>query len=113
MNNKAAEGCLKCCCSCCSCMIKYFESYVRFINLNAFIMVGLSGKPFCKSAHDAFYLIHRSSTLVSVTDGVGEVFTIIANLFVAISATLCGFFMVTNIEVYGNVSPVLPTIVLN
>ena len=86
---------------------------MRFINLNAFIMVGLSGKPFCKSAHDAFYLIHRSSTLVSVTDGVGEVFTIIANLFVAISATLCGFFMVTNIEVYGNVSPVLPTIVLN
>jgi len=35
--------------------------------------------------------------LVDVTDGIGEMFCIISNLFIGLSATFAGFMMVTEI----------------
>lgn len=60
-------------------------------------MMAIKGEPFCKSAHSAYYLIKRNSMLVDVTDGIGEMFCIISNLFIGLSATFAGFMMVTGI----------------
>lgn len=62
--------------------------------------MALTGKPFCKSSHDAYYLIKRNSTLADITDGIGELFSIISNSFIGISATFFGFIIVTTVNKY-------------
>lgn len=58
-------------------------------------MVAMTGKSFCKSAHDGYYLIFRHKTAVAITDGIGEIFSTLANLSIGITATFIGFIMIT------------------
>uniref|UniRef100_A0A673GAQ2 Choline transporter-like protein n=1 Tax=Sinocyclocheilus rhinocerous TaxID=307959 RepID=A0A673GAQ2_9TELE len=45
--------CLKCCFWC-------LEKFIKFMNRNAYIMVAIYGKNFCRSARDAFFLLMRN-----------------------------------------------------
>ncbi|CAD8074823.1 unnamed protein product [Paramecium primaurelia] len=110
--NKGATGCLKCWFGYYGCIIHCFERFIRFITQNAYIMVAMTGKSFCKSAHDGYYLIFRHKTAVAITDGIGEIFSTLANLSIGITATFIGFIMITQIDHYSNQisSPVLPTV---
>ena len=76
-------------------------------------MMALKGEVFCKSAHDAYYLLKRNSMLSDITDGIGEMFAILANLFIGLGAAMCGYGMIISITQYQSVSPILPTLVLN
>lgn len=58
-------------------------------------MIALTGRSFCKSAHDAYYLIFRHKATVAITDGIGEIFTTVANLSIGSLATFIGFIMIT------------------
>lgn len=58
-------------------------------------MIALSGKSFCASAHDAYYLIFRHKAAVAITDGIGEIFTSVSNLAIGVTATFIGFIMIT------------------
>lgn len=95
-NNKAAEGCCaKCWFGYYGCIIKCFEKFIRFLNQNAYIMMAMTGRSFCKSAHDAFYLISRNKANVAITDGIGEIFTTIGVVFIGALSSFIGFIMIT------------------
>lgn len=66
LNSNAAANC---CMRCCICYLKCFESFIRILNTNAYIMIGLTGEGFCKSAKHAFFLIARNAAQFSVTHG--------------------------------------------
>ncbi|TRY97300.1 hypothetical protein DNTS_020591 [Danionella cerebrum] len=53
--------CLKCCFWC-------LEKFIKFMNRNAYIMVAIYGKNFCRSARDAFFLLMRNVIRVVVLD---------------------------------------------
>jgi choline transporter-like protein 2/4/5 len=93
---------LRCGLSYCKYLIKCFEQIVRFISQNAYTMIALQGKGFCKSAYEAFYLITRNLTRVAITHGcnnlyfiffkkkVGKIFQVIGTVFVAaVTTTIC------------------------
>lgn len=94
-NHGVAEGCIKCWYAYCNCCITYFEKFIRFLNQNAYIMIALTGASFCTAAHDAFYLITRNLAKVAVTHGLGEIFTVLGNLFIGIFSALLGYIMIT------------------
>ena len=57
----ASNAVAKCCISYVRCCLACFERFIRFISHNAFIMMAITGEGFCTAAHEAFYLILRSS----------------------------------------------------
>ncbi|KAM3144620.1 hypothetical protein pb186bvf_003227 [Paramecium bursaria] len=111
-NNKAAEGCLKCWFGYCGCILHCFERFLRFLTQNAYIMMAIQGQSFCQSAHHAFYLVMRNKASIAVTDGIGEIFTTISNLFIGAASALIGFVMITQIPAYSETitSPLFPTL---
>jgi choline transporter-like protein 2/4/5 len=50
--------CVLCCCRCCFWCL---ESFMRFLNRNAYIMTAVYGKNFCWSAKEAFFLLLRNA----------------------------------------------------
>ncbi|XP_024945858.1 CTL-like protein 2 isoform X2 [Cephus cinctus] len=67
-NNKLARGCLKCC----KCCFWLLESFLKFINRNAYIMCAIHGKNFFPSARDAFNLLMRNIIRVAVLDKITD-----------------------------------------
>lgn len=63
--------CLMCFCKCCFWCL---ESFLKFINKNAYIMCAIHGKSFCTSARDAFSLLMRNIVRVVVLDKVTDLF---------------------------------------
>lgn len=55
------NACMDCCIKYTRCCLACFERFIRFISHNAFIMMAITGDGFCTSAHQAFYLVMRSS----------------------------------------------------
>ena len=60
---KAAMFACKCCFWC-------LEKFMKFLNRNAYIMCAVSGKNFCSSAKDAFFLLLRNVARLAVLTGV-------------------------------------------
>lgn len=46
--------------ACLKCFFWLLETFLKFINRNAYIMCAIHGKPFCTSARDAFNLLMRN-----------------------------------------------------
>lgn len=62
---------------CCKCLFWCLESFLKFINKNAFIMCAVHGHNFCKSARDAFSLLLRNVVRVVVLDKVNYTISLI------------------------------------
>ncbi|XP_051988295.1 choline transporter-like protein 2 isoform X2 [Xyrauchen texanus] len=90
---KAAENkfakfllcCLKCCFWC-------LEKFIKFINRNAYIMVAIYGKNFCRSARDAFFLLMRNVVRVVVLDKVTDFILFLGKLLVVGLVGIFAFF---------------------
>lgn len=76
-------------------------------------MMAITGEGFCTSAHQAFYLIFRSSTEYVISHGVGHLIMFFGKLLIAVACTICGYLMITHINYFSVqlFSPVMPTIV--
>lgn len=61
---------------CCKCFFACLESFLRFINKNAYIMCAIHGKGFCPSARDAFSLLMRNIVRVFVLDRVWWIYNL-------------------------------------
>ena len=59
-DNIVVKG-VMCCCKCCFWCL---EKFMKFLNRNAYIMCAVSGKNFCSSAKDAFFLLLREAVKV-------------------------------------------------
>jgi hypothetical protein len=98
---------------CASCLVACFERVVRFITENAYIMIAITGKNFCSSAAESFYLMMRSAAQFFISHGTTKLFI---NIGTALIITICcviGYFFITNISPYRDQiqSPVFLTII--
>ncbi|XP_013858372.1 choline transporter-like protein 5-B [Austrofundulus limnaeus] len=68
--------CFKCCFWC-------LERFIKFLNKNAYIMIAIYGKNFCKSSKDAFSLLMRNIVRVAVLDCVTWFLLFMGKLLIA------------------------------
>ena len=54
----------------CKCCFWCLEKFMKFLNRNAYIMCAVSGKNFCTSAKEAFFLLLRNAARLAVLTGV-------------------------------------------
>ena len=76
--------------------------------------MALSGKNFCASAKDAFFLILRNPVRFGVVGGIGSIFTLFGKVFVASITALIGFLVITKVDRYSEelYSPFIPTFII-
>lgn len=77
--------CMKCCFWC-------LEKFMKFINRNAYIMIAIHGKNFCKSAKKAFILLMRNILRVVVLDKVTDFLLMLGKLLVVGGVGVLSFF---------------------
>jgi hypothetical protein len=77
-------------------------------------MMAISGSGFCSSAHEAFYLILRSSAAYAISHGIGHILMYFGKLLITSLCTFAGYMMITQISYFSTdiFSPVMPTIVI-
>jgi choline transporter-like protein 2/4/5 len=94
------------------CCFDCFERFVRFINNNAYIQIALTGKGFCTSAHESFYLMLRNAGRFTALAGVGSLILGLGKLFIAASSATISYLIVTHVEPFRDdiYSPVVPTV---
>ncbi|XP_006146113.1 choline transporter-like protein 5 isoform X2 [Tupaia chinensis] len=86
--SKFLQCCLRCCFWC-------LEKMVKFLNRNAYIMIAIYGRNFCRSARDAFNLLMRNILKVAVTDEVTDFVLILGKILVAGSIGVLAFLLFT------------------
>jgi choline transporter-like protein 2/4/5 len=104
---KFALACLQCYAGC-------FERFIKFLNKNAYIQIALTGKNFCSSAKDGFFLVLRNPLRFGVVSGIGSIFVMFGKVFIAAITALAGFIAITkwdhfNKELY---SPFIPVAII-
>uniref|UniRef100_A0A8D0R782 Choline transporter-like protein n=1 Tax=Sus scrofa TaxID=9823 RepID=A0A8D0R782_PIG len=83
---------LKCCLRCCFWCL---EKAVKFLNRNAYIMIAIYGKNFCRSAKDAFNLLMRNILKVAVMDRVTDFVLVLGKILVAGCIGVLAFLLFT------------------
>ena len=94
------------------CLVNCFERIIKFISKTGLTMVAITGRHFCASCREGFYLILRHPLKFGLVGVLGEVFVFLGKFFIAIITTLVGYVVVTNYPMYVEViySPVIPCI---
>ncbi|XP_030884357.1 choline transporter-like protein 5 [Leptonychotes weddellii] len=87
--SKFLQCCLKCCFWC-------LEKVVKFFNRNAYVMIAIYGKNFCRSARDAFNLLMRNVLKVAVMDKVTDFVLILGKILVAGCIGVLAFLLFTH-----------------
>lgn len=90
-DNKVAQAVL-CCCGCCFWCL---ESFVKFLNKNAFIQTAIFGTSFCISSKEAFFLILRNAMKLAALSYVSTAVAIVGKLFITGVTTLAAYFLMT------------------
>ncbi|XP_042337660.1 choline transporter-like protein 5-B isoform X4 [Plectropomus leopardus] len=80
--------CLKCCFWC-------LEHFIKFINRNAYIMIAITGKSFCISSKDAFFLLMRNVIRVAVLDKVTDFLFFLGKVLISGTVGVLAFFSFT------------------
>ena len=70
-------SCTRCCIDCC-------HRFVKYVNMNAYCQVALTGESFCLGAMNGFILILKNSACFIFTGGLGGFFNLIGKLLVCI-----------------------------
>ncbi|XP_060056996.1 choline transporter-like protein 5 [Erinaceus europaeus] len=85
---KFLQCCLKCCFWC-------LEKLVKFLNRNAYVMIAVYGKNFCRSARDAFNLLMRNVVKVAVIDQLTDFVLIMGKILVSAIIGVLAFLLFT------------------
>lgn len=78
---------------CCRCFCWCLENFLRFINRNAYIMTGIYGENFCKSARKSFFLLMRNIIRVVIVDKVTDFLLLASKLVVVGTTTAVGYYV--------------------
>ncbi|XP_022084254.1 choline transporter-like protein 2 isoform X2 [Acanthaster planci] len=81
--------CLKCCFWC-------LEKFMKFLNKNAYIMIAIYGKNFCRSAREAFFLLMRNIIRVAVINKITDFLILLGILCITAGVSVAAFFFFTN-----------------
>lgn len=77
---------------CCKCFFWCLESFLKFINKNAYIMCAIHGKNFCGSAKDAFNLLMRNILRVVALDKVTDFLFFLSKILITIGMGALTYF---------------------
>ena len=80
---------LTCCCKCC---LWCLEKFLKFLNRNAYIMVAIYGKGFCRSAKDALELLVTNPLRALVLNGVTGFILFLGRLLITAGIGVLGFY---------------------
>ena len=104
---QALLKCCRCCLDCC-------HRFIKYVNLNAYCQVALTGESFCMAAINGFVLILKNSASFIFTGGLGALFNFIGKLFVCILNTFIAYLLLIELpELTEELnSPVGPLIII-
>lgn len=104
---KIAMWCMRCCLDC-------FERIVRFINKQAFIQIGLTGKSFCPAAKDGFCVVIGHPVEFALLAGLAQLFMWLGNVVIVGGTLLVSFAIMRNVpKIENNLSsPFMPLLVI-
>lgn len=94
------------------CCVNCFERIIKFISKTGLTMVAITGRHFCASCREGFYLILRHPLKFGLVAVLGEVFVFLGKIFIALITTFLGYLVVTNYQYYKDrlYSPIIPCI---
>ncbi|KAH8312643.1 hypothetical protein KR044_011859 [Drosophila immigrans] len=81
---------------CMRCFFWLLESFLRFLNRNAYIMCAIHGKNFCSSAKDAFNLLMRNFLRVVTLDKVTDFLFFLSKLLLTGGAGVATYYFLAN-----------------
>lgn len=76
----------------CKCCMWCLETFMKFINRNAYIMCSIYGKNFCTSAKDAFSLLMRNVLRVLAVNSVCDFLLFLGKVLITVGVTLGSFY---------------------
>lgn len=85
---------------CASCYIACFERIIRFLTTNAYIMMAISGKNFCESAKESFYLVLRSTMQFAISHGTTKLFITVGKILIIAICCLLGYLALATVGDY-------------
>ncbi|CAH0722355.1 unnamed protein product, partial [Brenthis ino] len=77
----------------CKCFFWCLESFLKFINKNAYIMCAVHGKNFCRSASDAFSLLMRNIIRVVVLDKATDFIFFLSKLLISVGVGFAVYYL--------------------
>lgn len=80
------------------CCLACFERLVRFINKQAFIQIGLTGKNFCSAAKDAFCVVIGHPIEFGLLSGLANLFMILGNCMIVGGTCCIAFAIMRNVD---------------
>lgn len=80
------------------CCLDCFERIVRFINKQAFIQIGLTGKSFCPAAKDGFSVVVFHPIEFALLSGLANLFMILGNAMLVGGTMLICFAIMRNVS---------------
>ncbi|XP_052747500.1 choline transporter-like 2 isoform X2 [Bicyclus anynana] len=83
----------RCILCCCKCFFWCLESFLKFINKNAYIMCAVHGKNFCRSANDAFSLVMRNILRVVVLDKVADFIFFLSKVLISVGVGFAVYYL--------------------
>ncbi|ALC46404.1 CG11880 [Drosophila busckii] len=81
---------------CMRCFFWLLESFLRFLNRNAYIMCAIHGKNFCSSAKDAFNLLMRNFLRVVTLDKVTDFLFFLSKVLLTAGAGVSTYYFLVN-----------------
>ena len=105
---------LACCSAVCRCVLDCCLKFVKYINMNAYVQVALTGNSFCESAVIGAVLTLKHAATFVITQGVGSFISFLGKIVIAGVNTLLGYLIITEDKnISDNIeSPIAPLIVI-
>ena len=83
----ALTNCIRCCLACC-------HRFIKYVNLNAYCQIALTGESFCMAAINGFCLILKNSAAFIFTGGIGALFNFLGKITVTIANCFVAFLII-------------------
>eukprot|EP00331_Platyophrya_macrostoma_P009145 CAMPEP_0176426544 /NCGR_PEP_ID=MMETSP0127-20121128/12006_1 /TAXON_ID=938130 /ORGANISM="Platyophrya macrostoma, Strain WH" /LENGTH=229 /DNA_ID=CAMNT_0017807833 /DNA_START=437 /DNA_END=1126 /DNA_ORIENTATION=+ len=99
---------------CINCCIECFERFIRFITRHAYIQIAMTGKSFCASAQEAFFLALRNGVRFAAVESIGSFFIFFGEFCITLVAMILSYVAVLKIHAFSAnlFSGVLPIIIV-
>lgn len=102
--------------TCCRCCIACCHRFIKYVNMNAYCQVALTGESFCMAAMNGFILILKNGACFIFTGGLGGFFNLIGKLLVCVINMIIAYLLLdyqTNTVFIGDInSPIGPLFVV-
>eukprot|EP00331_Platyophrya_macrostoma_P016363 CAMPEP_0176463556 /NCGR_PEP_ID=MMETSP0127-20121128/35961_1 /TAXON_ID=938130 /ORGANISM="Platyophrya macrostoma, Strain WH" /LENGTH=134 /DNA_ID=CAMNT_0017855743 /DNA_START=1014 /DNA_END=1418 /DNA_ORIENTATION=- len=73
----------------------------------------MTGEGFCKASEEAFFLAARNVVRLGIVHGLGDLFSLVGEVFISAGTGLFAYTILTNTDYYKDVlSPALPTMLI-